>query len=456
VTASLPKGDPQRGDRRAPRTTLCVLLYAGLLAPFTLALPGAAQTASADRVYYSKDKGFKIPFEPEGGDRRIQKVELYVSKDGGKSWSQALTRHPRDGHFPFQTQEDGWYWFAVRTIDQDNRAYPARTDQFKPEMKVCVDTTPPEVTLRPLAARDGRVGVDWLVRDENLDLNTLRLEYRTAGAAWQELTVQKAATGERIWNPNATAGLEVRLSVHDRAGNVGEKVLALGAGGGEKYNPDQRTPTTDAGPSTIRFVNTDRISFNFKIEDVGTSGIAGVELWYTEDQGRSWRKYAENFSKDPPYVVTMDGEKLYGFTLIARSGVGKGEQAPQKGDAPQVYVQIDKTKPDVRLEGAKVGSGPDGNTLTLNWTARDQFMRPQPITISYCERMGDEWKPIARDLDNTGRYVWKLPPDVPPRMFVRVEAVDRAGNIGTADTPEEVIVDLKVPRVINVGVEGSK
>ncbi|HEY1860306.1 MAG TPA: hypothetical protein VGG61_08125, partial [Gemmataceae bacterium] len=61
VTASLPKGDPQRGDRRAPGTALFVLLFAGLLAPFTLALPGAAQTASADRVYYSKDKGFKIP-----------------------------------------------------------------------------------------------------------------------------------------------------------------------------------------------------------------------------------------------------------------------------------------------------------------------------------------------------------------------------------------------------------
>ena len=33
---------------------------------------------------------------------------------------------------------------------------------------------------------------------------------------------------------------------------------------------------------------------------------------------------------------------------------------------------------------------------------------------------------------------------------------DRAGNIGSDETKEEVIVDLKVPRVINIGVEGSK
>jgi len=451
VTASLPKGDLRRSFRRA----LFLLLVVGFIAPFKPALPCAAQNAGNDRVFYSKEKAFRIPFEPEGGDRRISKVELFVSKDGGRSWSQAMTRHPRDAYFQFQTLDDGWYWFAVRTIDQDNRAYPARTDQFQPAMKVCVDTTPPEVNLRSLASRDGKVGIDWLVRDDNLDLNTLRLEFRTGGGNWQELAVQKAATGERIWNPNASGNVDVRLTVQDRAGNLGEKALTLGSGGGQ-YNSDQRNPSSEAGQSAVRFVNTDRINFNCKIEDVGTSGIAAVELWYTEDQGRSWRKYPETFGKEPPYVVTMEGEKLYGFTLIARSGVGKGEQPPQKGDAPQVYVQIDRTKPEVRLEGAKVGSGPEGNTLTINWTARDQFMRPQPITISYCERLGDEWKPIARDLENSGRYVWKLPQDAPPRLFVRVEAVDRAGNIGTADTQEEVIVDLKVPRITNVGIDVSK
>jgi hypothetical protein len=465
VTASLPKRDPDRRNCCASRAIFAVLLFAGPVALLVLTLPTSGQTTAGDRIYYSKDKSFKIPFEPEGGDRRIQKVELYVSKDGGRSWSQAMTRHPKEGHFPFQTVEDGWYWFAVRTIDQDNRAYPARTDQFQPARKVCVDSVPPEVTLRPLSARDGKVGVDWVIRDDNLDLNTLRLECRATGGTWQEIAVQKAQTGERVWNAPASGGLEVRLSVYDRAGNVGEKVLTLASGGGnsERYNPDPRPGSSDpgsgtgAGLSSIRYVNTTRISFNCKIEEVGTSGVGAVELWYTEDEGRSWRKYQDSLGKEPPFVVSMpEGDKLYGFTLIARSGVGKGEQPPQKGDRPQVYVQIDTTKPDVRLDGAKVGSSADGNTLTINWTARDQNMRPQPMTISYCERAGGDWKPIARDLDNSGRYVWKLPADVPPRMFVRVEAVDRAGNIGVAETSEEVIVDLKVPRVINIGVEGSK
>jgi hypothetical protein len=459
--APLPKGEPSSDRARARCAWFGVTLFANCLAALVLiAAPSAGQTDSEEGVYYSKDKAFKIPFKPEGGNRRISRVELYVSRDKGRSWSRAAVNNPNDGYFTFQTRDDDWYYFAPRTIDQDNRAYPANLDQLQPTMKVCVDSTPPEVELKQTSPRDGKVGVEWTVRDANLDVNTLRLEVRSAGGSWQDLQAQKSAGGERLWVPNSSGAMEVRLRVQDRAGNLGEKTVTLSANG-DKIIPDNRKPS-DGAPgavtdtSGIRFVSTNRISFNFKIEDVGTSGVSAVELWYTEDQGRSWRKHPEILGNQPPYVVTVEGERLYGFTLIAKSGVGKGEEAPRKGDQPQVYVQVDKTKPEVRLESAKVASGYEGNTLTIAWSARDQFMRPQPITISYCERLGDDWKSIARDLENTGKYVWKLPTDVPPRMFVRVEAIDRAGNIGSDGTKEEVIVDLKVPRVINIGVEGSK
>jgi hypothetical protein len=460
--ASLPKGKPHPIRTGAARVWVGAPLFAGCLAFLAfLPTPSAGQTTGDDGVYYTKAKAFNIPFKPEAANRRLQKVELYVSRDGGRSWSRAAVNNPNDGYFGFQTQEEGWYYFAPRTIDQDNRAYPANLDQLQPTMKVCVDTTPPEVVLKPSTPRDGKVGVEWLVRDDNLDLNSFRLEYRAGGGSWQDLPAQKAASGERLWVPNTSGNVDVRLRVQDRAGNLGEKTVTLSPNG-DRTVPDSRPkpgdagPATDTGASAIRFVNTNRISFNFKIEDVGTSGVSAVELWYTEDQGRSWRKHPEVLGNQPPYVVTVEGEKLYGFTLIAKSGVGKGEEPPRKGDPPQVYVQVDKTKPEVRLESAKVAGAYEGNTLSIAWSARDQFMRPQPITISYCERLGDEWKPIARDIENTGKYVWKLPSDVPPRMYVRVEAIDRAGNIGSDETKEEVIVDLKVPRVINIGVEGSR
>jgi hypothetical protein len=457
--APLPQGEPHFG-RAAPRGMAGLLLLAGSLSIIALlASPSAGQAPTQERVFYFKERAFRIPFKPDGEGRRIQRVELYVSREGGE-WKQAATRNPRDGYFEYQTQEDGWYLFAVRTIDLDNRAYPATIDRLQPDIKVCVDTSPPEVALRSSTARDGKIGVEWSVRDANLDMNSLRLEARGPGGSWQDLQAQRAETGERLWSPTTTGNVEVRLRVLDKAGNLGEKTITLAANG-ERVGSDPVRPgdtATGGGLPQVRYVNSNRINFNFKIEDVGASGVAAVELWYTEDQGRSWRKHPEALGKDPPYSVTVDSEKLYGFTLIARSGVGKGEQPPQKGDQPQIYVQVDKTKPEVRLTETRVAGGMDGNNLTIGWRATDQFMRAQPITISYCERLGDEWKAIAKDLDNTGRYVWKLPADAPPRMFIRVEAVDKAGNIGTAESAEEIIVDLKVPRVtnVNVGADGLR
>mgnify|MGYP007022268180 CR=1 FL=1 len=39
-----------------------------------------------------------------------------------------------------------------------------------------------------------------------------------------------------------------------------------------------------------------------------------------------------------------------------------------------------------------------------------------------------DWSPIAKDLENTGSYLWRMPTDIPYQFFVRVEAADRAGN----------------------------
>ena len=46
-----------------------------------------------------------------------------------------------------------------------------------------------------------------------------------------------------------------------------------------------------------------------------------------------------------------------------------------------------------------------------------------------------------------------MPESVPYQFYVRVEAVDRAGNSGTAETAKPVIVDLSQPKVQFLSVE---
>jgi hypothetical protein len=208
---------------------------------------------------------------------------------------------------------------------------------------------------------------------------------------------------------------------------------------------------TGLSPSEIRLVNSKRISLNYAVKDVGSSGITDVELWCTRD-GRTWKKQDTAHRGQPPCVIEVDDEDLYGFTLVVRSGVGLGKQ-PQEGDKPQVWVEVDVTKPFVRLMGMEAGRGTEGRQLTIQWKATDKNLGPRPITLYYATQANGPWMPIAAQLENTGHYVWNMPADAPHQFFVRVEAADLAGNVGMAQTPTALIDDMSQPTTAILAVE---
>jgi hypothetical protein len=426
-----------------------------------LLLIGAAAAQGNDdvRVIPSKDRTFRIPFQAQPGDRRLREVQLYYSVDQGRTWRHYATATPDQQFFQqFTAPQDGAYWFTVRTVDLQGRVNPPTDDGFRPGLKVLVDTQRPLVSLRSLPARDGHVGVEWQASDDNLDVNSLRLDYQVQGGSqWQPVRTELAATGQAYWIPITNAPLDVRLTVSDTAGNVGEARLAVAAPGpraaNSAANPVSNPPSAQP---PMRFINSKRINLNYRLDDVGPSG-AVVELWYTRD-GRSWQKYSEDKSPQPPYIVDVHDEGVYGFTLVVHSGVGIGDKPPQLGDPPQIWVEVDLTKPQVRLLNAAVGRGVDAGNMNITWAATDKNLARQPVTLSYAEQPDGPWTTLASALENTGRYVWHMPPSgVPFKVLVRVEAVDKAGNIGTATTTEHVKVDLSRPKVsiIDVGSAGK-
>src|SRR5262249_35325946 len=166
-------------------------------------------------------------------------------------------------------------------------------------------------------------------------------------------------------------------------------------------------------------------------------------------------KYPRSTDEAPQkaLVLEVSSEGVYGLTLVAKSGVGLSVRAPQAGDRPQVWVEVDMTKPVVQLYNVIVGQAADKGKLTVTWSARDRNLHKQPITLSYAEQAAGPWTPMVKDLPNTGRYVWTMPERVPYQFYVKVEAVDLAGNVGEAVTEGQVKVDLSQPRakIVNIG-----
>jgi hypothetical protein len=468
------------------------VLAALFITHHSLLITASAQTIYGD-VSYTKQTLFRIPVTTEP-NQRLKQIQLWYSIDQGQNWhpypdsvtTQQLhpgtggRSHLLEGHFDFQANKDGVYWFTTRIVDVDGRGNPLTMENARAGLRVCVDTQAPVPNLRPLPPRDGEVGVAWDVRDDNLDPASLRLEYRLPGGGeWLAFNGDVPVAGQHYWRPNTQGTIEVRLRARDRADNWGEEKTQVALGGvvsggvvSSAQPADSNLPFTGQSPANRYLVNSKRISLNYELKDLGPSRVSLVELWITRD-GRNWQKYKEEtnlqFKEDTSslasLIVEVNDEGLYGFTLVARSGVGLGERPPQVGDPPQVWVEVDLTKPVVKTLNVEPPRTPDDRNLTITWSAIDKNFGPKPITLFYIEARANageqpapadgSWTIIADHLENTGRYVWTMPPSVPFRMYFKVEATDRAGNVGGDKTANPVLVDLSKPKVTITNVGSS-
>ena len=393
--------------------------------------PAFAQDPASGTVY-TKLRSLRVPFDLGADGKTLLQLQLHVSTDFGRSWQKAAIAAPDQGFFRFAAERDGPHWFIVQTIDKNNRPFPANLDGAVPSMKLFIDSVPPVVNLQPLQPRGNEVGVAWQVQDASFNPNQLNaqlLEYRPQGAAnWIPLVVQPGAN-QCFWNPNSTGPVDVRFQARDQAGNVGDAStrVSLASDGGNMANPwngggstgGNFAPNPATAPGTrfaidpqaerfagvlnpptlpeLKLVNSRRISLAYDLKDVGPSRLSGIELWYTHD-GRAWKKHEEPFREDAGknLVFELEREGLYGITLIARSGVGLGERPPQSGDRPQLWIEVDLTKPVVALRGEpQPGRGLDKGKIKILWTASDRNLGSNPVTLKFAEQAAGPWTVIA-------------------------------------------------------------
>ena len=160
------------------------------------------------------------------------------------------------------------------------------------------------------------------------------------------------------------------------------------------------TTVAQTGSPLMRLVNTKRITLNFEVKDVGPSGLASVELWYTKD-GREWKKH-DAPTKAKAYVIEVDDEGMYGFTLLARSGTGMGKERPAAGDQPQVWVIVDLTKPDVQL--ADVTPDREPEAAAGDHPAGRRATRTCAGSRSRCSASEKPNRAVEGDGDQPGEY----------------------------------------------------
>lgn len=199
-----------------------------------------------------------------------------------------------------------------------------------------------------------------------------------------------------------------------------------------------------AAPSTVEIqphrINKKRFELVYDIDSVGSAGIAEVELWCTRDGGNTWNPLGADDDCRSPMLVSVEGEGLYGFRVVAATTNGLRSHEPVSGEPPDVWVEVDLTPPGVRLIAAEQGTGDEADKLVITWEAKDERLAARPVSLAYRERPDGPTTTIASGLPNTGRYAWRLDHRLPEQVYLQIEVRDEAGNSGVGELPDAVLL----------------
>jgi hypothetical protein len=174
--------------------------------------------------------------------------------------------------------------------------------------------------------------------------------------------------------------------------------------------------------------------------EIRTAGPLRAELWSTRDGGVTWQRTAVDDDGRSPIDVQLPAAGLYGFRLEMVADQVDADAGPRSGEAPDAWVGIDEEPPQVELLGVDRDDAAQPAALVIRYAARDAMLAPRSARLLYSPNPDGPWATIAADLEPQGEYRWQPGRSVPARVFLRVEASDAAGNLGSGSTPDAVAV----------------
>ena len=489
-----------------PRLSLPRLILLGMS---LLVLLDRGVSIAAETVYTGRH-ALKIPFDFKDEQIRQLKaieVQLLVSTDQGKSWKTAARAKPQERQFRYNAANNGEYWFSVRMMNSQNQ--PVQPGVPQVGLKVTVDDVPPSLDLKVRELSPGRVELTWQADDDALNIDSLEIQFREGeDGEWKPVSAQQQAAG-RLDLPVSAAGVVyVAARVSDQAKNEVtqecqtsvsseskpptretepdfSKPVAIIPGapsGGHSsaavpriitessltarplpqsisqsmaspmvVHPAQ-LPRPSMFPSGAKVVKANAFNIGYSLDQIGPSGVGAVDLYITEDSGRSWFHYGSDPDRKSPFSVRVSKSGLFGFAIRARSGIGLSDDPPQPGHPPEIVIVVDQIAPRPRLGNLTQGQGLTHNQVQFSWVLTDADLPEQSVMLSRAYSPTGPWEPISGWIENSGRYIWTLDQTIDRPIYIRLEARDLAGNLGKADSDQPMQIDLTRPsaRILDV------
>jgi hypothetical protein len=442
--------------------------------------PSAAQAPAAPgKIQFTNKQQFRLKIDlPEADRQKLKEVQLYV-RGGNSDWACKETAAPNQTHFNFRAQQDGEYWFTIVTVDKAMRLTPPDVTREPPAFVVVVDTQLPEVTITEASAAPRTPSEELIrcsVKDVNLDASSVKYEYQAMDKTWRNLEpIPNQAEFFHCPEKGTWTG-QVRVTASDLAKNTTVREGTVGAGAVAQATPSGGAAGVAPGMEVVPLhvdsrsdkpgqgalatgqrlvINQLHAVLDYRIDQVGPSGVGKVEVWITADEGRSWQRLCDDPDRRSPAEFDLPKEGTYGVALVVLNGYLVGDPPPAPGTVPDCWIEVDMTKPTAQLLAVRPGGGDNPWTMVISWAASDRNLGADPIDLYYSTQREGPWLLIARGLKNDGNYVWSVPHENGAQFFVRMEVSDRAGNMTRCDSPTAVVLDTSHPRATAIGLNAS-
>ena len=216
------------------------------------AMPPAPAMTDAPAAEFSKTPRFDLKYTLDGGPSGVARVDLYVTRDDGRSWVRWSSHDGRETPLKvildtrFNKEVEGDYGFVLVPVSGAGLSDTAPTAGTAPEMRLRVDTTSPVIKVfQPTADANNRNALllHWEATDKNFGKEPLTVEYSeqptgpwrsvaggdvvpvAAGGATAPTRLEN--TGSYSWQPPltlTTPKVYLKFTAVDLAGNKSEVV----------------------------------------------------------------------------------------------------------------------------------------------------------------------------------------------------------------------------------------
>ncbi len=174
----------------------------------------------------SNSRYFEIDYDVSAvGPSGVAKVELWGTRDGGKTWRRFSEDPDCVSPISVTLNEEGWYGFIVTVQSGAGVGGTPPESGDKAQVWIGVDRTPPYGRFLEVKYEAGKLIAKYEIEEVWLAERPIRFYYAIQqGGPWTPIGTENLdATGTFIWtlDPATPARFYLRMEMRDRAGNIG-------------------------------------------------------------------------------------------------------------------------------------------------------------------------------------------------------------------------------------------